>query len=140
MCDIRPLSLERRIWQHCLQGMLKSTSNFISMTRESHNFGEGAPRGNPNCHECRGTGRIRSKRIRGFGSTRSPFGMHSERCPSCFPADSSPATKPAPAPRLKPPSKQPSLVDQIVALAELHAAGVLTDEEFDLAKKKLLNN
>jgi hypothetical protein len=41
---------------------------------------------------------------------------------------------------LKPPSKQLSLVDQIVALAELHAAGVLTDEEFDLAKKKLLNN
>jgi hypothetical protein len=64
--------------------------------------------------------------------------MHSERCPSCFPVDAAPAPKPAP--RLKPPSKQLSLVDQIVTLAELHAAGVLTDEEFDLAKKKLLNS
>jgi hypothetical protein len=32
------------------------------------------------------------------------------------------------------------LVDQIIALAELHEAGVLTDEEFELAKKKLLNS
>ena len=138
MCDIRPLSLASRIWRHRLQGMLKSTSNFISMTSESHKFGEGVPRGNPNCQECRGTGRIRSKRLRGLGSTRSPYGMHSERCPSCFPVDAAPTPKPAP--RLKPPSKQLSLVDQIVALAELHASGVLTDEEFDLAKKKLLNS
>jgi hypothetical protein len=60
--------------------------------------------------------------------------MHSERCPTCFPADQ------APAPRLKPPRAKLSLVDQIIALSELHEAGVLTDEEFDLAKKKLLNS
>jgi hypothetical protein len=41
---------------------------------------------------------------------------------------------------LKPPRAKLSLVDQIIALAELHEAGVLTDEEFELAKKKLLNS
>lgn len=118
--------------------MLKSASTFNFMTNETPKFGEGVPRANPNCQECRGTGRIRSKRLRGLGSTRSPYGMHSERCLTCFPADQAPAPKPAP--RLKSPRAKLSLVDQIIALAELHEAGVLTDEEFELAKKKLLNS
>jgi len=108
------------------------------MTSQTPRFGDGVPRGNPNCQECRGTGRIHSKGVRGLGSTRSPYGLHSEPCPTCFPKDVAPTPKPSP--RLQPSRTKLSLVDQIIALAELHEAGVLTDEEFELAKKKLLNS
>ena len=43
-----------------------------------------------------------------------------------------PAYAPAPAPA------QPSLVDQIGQLAQLHESGVLSDEEYTAAKAKLI--
>jgi predicted Zn-dependent peptidase len=45
-----------------------------------------------------------------------------------------PAAAPAPAPA----AAAPSLTDQLKQLGDLKASGVLTDEEFDAAKQKLL--
>jgi BMFP domain-containing protein YqiC len=45
-----------------------------------------------------------------------------------------PAATPAPAPA----APAPSLTDQLKQLADLKASGVLSDEEFDAAKQKLL--
>ena len=39
-----------------------------------------------------------------------------------------------------PPSGTPSLAGQLTGLAELHASGVLTDEEFAAAKRRLLGS
>ena len=101
--------------------------------------GEGrSPRANPNCHECRGLGVVRSTEPMGLGLFLGPYGSHGRQCPSCFPQAE--VSAPKPAPRSKTSRTNLSLIDQIIALADLHEAGVLTDEEFELAKKKLLNS
>jgi len=46
---------------------------------------------------------------------------------------------PAPAPAPAPPASSP-MIDQLNQLADLHQQGVLTDEEFALAKAKLFGS
>jgi len=48
------------------------------------------------------------------------------------------APPPAPAPAAPPPAAAPDLTAQLQQLAQLHTAGVLSDEEFAQAKQKLL--
>ena len=49
-------------------------------------------------------------------------------------AEAQPAPAPAPAPAEAP----PSATDQLTQLAQLHADGVLSDQEFSAAKAKIL--
>jgi hypothetical protein len=48
-----------------------------------------------------------------------------------------PATAPAPAPPVPP---EDDVVDELSKLAQLHASGALTDEEFSAAKKRVLED
>jgi hypothetical protein len=48
------------------------------------------------------------------------------------------AVAPAPASTPPPPAASADLADQLTGLARLHAEGVLTDEEFSAAKRRLL--
>jgi len=50
------------------------------------------------------------------------------------PAEQPPAPAPAPAPA----AAQPSMLDQLNQLSDLHERGALTDDEFAAAKAKLL--
>jgi hypothetical protein len=55
-------------------------------------------------------------------------------------APQAPAPAPAPAPASAPtPAAGSDLTAQLQSLANLHSSGVLTDEEYAAAKKKLLN-
>lgn len=49
------------------------------------------------------------------------------------------APPPAAAPAPEPAPAGPSLIDQLKGLGDLHASGVLTDEEFAAQKAKILN-
>jgi hypothetical protein len=49
-----------------------------------------------------------------------------------------PAAAAAPAPQAAPPAAGDDLVGKLKQLADLKTSGVLSDEEFDAAKKKLL--
>jgi hypothetical protein len=49
-----------------------------------------------------------------------------------------PPPEPAPAPAPAAPAKDP--IEQLKELAELHSAGVLTDDEFAAQKSKILNS
>jgi len=51
-----------------------------------------------------------------------------------------PPQQQAPPPAAPPPAAEPSMMDQLSQLADLHNQGVLTDEEFAAAKAKLLGN
>jgi Short C-terminal domain len=46
----------------------------------------------------------------------------------------------APPPVAPPPAAEPSMMDQLSQLADLHKQGVLTDEEFAAAKAKLIGS
>ena len=48
------------------------------------------------------------------------------------------APPPAPAPAAPAPAAQPSMLDQLNQLNDLHKQGALSDEEFSAAKAKLL--
>jgi hypothetical protein len=48
------------------------------------------------------------------------------------------APPPPPAPAAPAPAAQPSMLDQLNQLTELHTQGALSDEEFTAAKAKLL--
>ena len=48
------------------------------------------------------------------------------------------APPPAPAPAAPAPAAQPSMLDQLNQLNDLHKQGALSDEEFTAAKAKLL--
>jgi hypothetical protein len=48
------------------------------------------------------------------------------------------AQQQVPAPRASQPPPEPSMMDQLSELGRMHAAGVLTDEEFAAAKARLL--
>lgn len=48
------------------------------------------------------------------------------------------APPPAPAPAAPAPAAQPSMLDQLNQLTDLHTQGALSDEEFTAAKAKLL--
>ena len=48
------------------------------------------------------------------------------------------APPPAPAPAAPAPAAQPSMLDQLNQLTDLHKQGALSDEEFTAAKAKLL--
>ncbi len=49
-----------------------------------------------------------------------------------------PAAPPPPAPAAPAPAAQPSMLDQLNQLTDLHTQGALSDEEFTAAKAKLL--
>jgi putative oligomerization/nucleic acid binding protein len=49
-----------------------------------------------------------------------------------------PPPQQAPPPPAAPPAAEPSMMDQLSQLADLHKQGVLTDDEFTAAKAKLL--
>jgi hypothetical protein len=49
------------------------------------------------------------------------------------------ANTPSPAPQAAPAPPQPDVLDQLAKLADLHTAGVLTDDEFQTKKTELLN-
>jgi len=46
--------------------------------------------------------------------------------------------EPAPAPAAAPPPAQPDYAEELQKLAELKAAGVINDEEFEAKKKQIL--
>jgi Short C-terminal domain len=46
----------------------------------------------------------------------------------------------APPPAAPPPAAEPSMMDQLTQLADLHKQGILTDEEFAAAKAKLIGS
>ena len=48
------------------------------------------------------------------------------------------APPPAPAPAAPAPAAQPSMLDQLNQLTDLHKQGALSDEEFTAAKAKML--
>ena len=104
--------------------MLKSSSTTDLMNIFGPSWYDEKPPGKRNCRQCGGKGTIPTTDLEGFG-----YRSYTDPCPRCFPA------KKTPAPRAK-----PSLADQIAALAELHEVGVLTDEEFKLAKQKVLGS
>lgn len=115
------MSLARRIWRTRLWRLLRSSSTSAPlMDRFSQ--------GRPNCRLCAGRGRIHLDRdhpdyVDGLGG---PY-LNFPPCPRCFP---SPKTRASRA--------RTSLSVELAALAKLHDEGVLTDEEFKLAKHQLL--
>jgi hypothetical protein len=62
--------------------------------------------------------------------------IHQATTPAPVPALPPPTSAPVPLP---PPAAQPDVLAQITKLGELHAAGILTDEEFQAKKTELLN-
>jgi Short C-terminal domain len=60
------------------------------------------------------------------------------RAPTIPPPAAAAAPAPVPSPGTADPVAGPSISDRLAGLAKLHASGVLTDEEFAAAKRKIL--
>ena len=113
---------------------------FLLMTRKMARGDRGASRGegdasrgeeselqaDPNCRECGGLGVVKSTKAKGLGMFLGPYGAYGRDCPSCFPTDEEPELR-----------KKLSLEDQLVALTDLHEAGVLTEAEYRRARDRI---
>lgn len=116
------MSLAHRIWRTRLWRLLRSPSTSAPlMDRFSQ--------GRPNCRLCAGRGRIHLDRdhpdyMDGLGTY-----LNFPPCPRCFPPPKTRASR-----------AKTSLSMELAALAKLRDEGVLTDEEFKLAKQKLLGS
>jgi len=123
MRHISTMSLAGRIWRTRLWRLLRSPS---TSTPLMDRFSQGRP----NCRLCAGRGRINldfghPDYVEGFGG---PY-LNSPPCPRCFPSSKTRARR-----------VKTSLSEELAALSKLHDEGVLTDEEFELAKQKLLGS